>query len=97
MQINCSLLFLVFKQVIRTEAVYWRADNPEHFSKENFPTFIACSKEGSDYYGLPIHEYPGLVKVHYCKHRDEIHFTTPSFRANIDLLSPWSSYTPRGP
>ena len=43
--------------------MYWKARNPEHFLKENFPTFIACSAEGFDYYGLPIHEYPGLVKV----------------------------------
>ena len=49
-------------QVIRTELVYWQTKRPENFSKENFPVFIG--KDGDDnYYGTPIHEYPGLIKV----------------------------------
>lgn len=52
-------------QVIRTEAVYWKTDTPEDYSKENFPVFIAhYSDNESHFYGIPIHEYPGLVKVH---------------------------------
>jgi hypothetical protein len=39
-------------------------DVPEHFSKENFPVFIALSKDIMQSYGLPICEYPGLVKVY---------------------------------
>ena len=51
--------------MIRTEAVYWKADTPENFSKENFSVFIAMSMslKDFDFYGIPIHEYPGLVKV----------------------------------
>jgi len=48
--------------------LYWKAENPEDFSCENFHTFICCEEqpvEGAenDYYGLPVKEYPGLVKV----------------------------------
>ena len=56
-------MFGVIVQVILTEAIYWKADSPEHFSKENFPAFIALITHSLDYYGIPIHEYPGLFKV----------------------------------
>jgi len=54
-------------QVLRPEAIYWKARNPDLFSCDNFHTFIAYVKtEGGLYtyfYGIPIKEYPGLVKV----------------------------------
>ena len=54
----------MYLQVIRMEAVYWKADTPENFSKENFPVFsVESSVFVCDFYGLPIHEYPGLIKV----------------------------------
>lgn len=41
-------------------------DTPKDFSKENFPAFLGyVPEDGARYfYGLPIHEYPGLVKVY---------------------------------
>ena len=58
------MLATMYLQVIRTEAVYWKAETPENFSKENFPVFsVESSALVCDFYGLPIHEYPGLIKV----------------------------------
>ena len=49
-------------QVIRAEVHYWKVNSSEVFSSKVFPTFI--SYERSDYYyGLPVHEYPDLIKV----------------------------------
>jgi len=41
---------------------------PEDFSKENFPVFIGCMSDERklNFYGIPIHEYPGLIKVREC-------------------------------
>ncbi len=67
--IFCSIDF----QVLRTEALYWQASNPEDYSCHNFPSFLCYvdSEDGSykDFYGVPIKEYPGLIKVfaiHIC-------------------------------
>ena len=50
--------------MLDTEAAYWKTDVPEHFSKENCPIFIAQSLEHDcHFYGMPIQEYPGLIKV----------------------------------
>ena len=45
--------------------MYWKVDVPENFSKQRFPAFIGYLTDDRTfgYYGLPIHEYPGLVKV----------------------------------
>ena len=51
-------------KVQRIEVGYWRADNPKLFESSSFPTFLyAEQRSGFGYYGLPIEEYPGLVKV----------------------------------
>ena len=47
-------------QVTRTEVLYWKVDYPESFSCTNFPA-VACYT--NLIYGIPILEYPGLVKV----------------------------------
>jgi len=48
---------------MRAEVFYWHAHNPEVFEASNFPVFIH-QKEAKHYvYGLPIFEYPGLMKV----------------------------------
>ena len=55
--------------MVRTEALYWKVDQPVHYSWENFPTFIHYTEHEDPYqhfYGLPISEYPGLVKVNVC-------------------------------
>ena len=58
---------LVVLQVIRTEALYWKTDSPEVFSSKRFPTFITYDADvdtkSMHVYGLPILEYPGLIKV----------------------------------
>ena len=64
--IECiGLIYL--EQVLDTKVLYWKVDTPEDFSKENFPAFLGyVPEDGARYfYGLPIHEYPGLVKVGY--------------------------------
>ena len=51
-------------QIWRTEALYWSAENPEHFAAEKFPTFLYINEEEYfDFYGLPINEYSGLLRV----------------------------------
>ena len=50
----------------RTEVLYWKADYPEQFTWTNFPAFICYTEHEDPYYhiyGIPILEYPGLVKV----------------------------------
>ncbi len=53
--------------MFRPEVLYWKTENPEYFSCDNFHTFIACveTAEGHKtyFYGIPIKEKPGLVKV----------------------------------
>ena len=51
-------------QIWRTEALYWSAENPEHFAAEKFPIFMYINDE--EYFeicGLPIKEYSGLLRV----------------------------------
>ena len=53
-------------QILRAEVLYWKVDSPEDYSPKNFPVLMARYTEGGHlhlFYGLPIHEYPGLVKV----------------------------------
>ena len=46
--------------------LYWKVDEPRHFTAGNFPVFKFCSRSGERddaFYGLPAMEYPGLLKV----------------------------------
>ena len=54
-----------FLQITRTEALYWKVDDPKHFSVGNFPVFKFSSGSGRKdmFYGVPAMEYPGLLKV----------------------------------
>ena len=67
-----TLTALYALQVIRAETLYWKADDPDLFSSTSFPVFgsYAAEFEGKmfDAYGIPIHEYPGLVKVSKTSH-----------------------------
>ena len=58
---------LPFFQVLRIEVHYWMVDKPEAFSADIFPTFKGeyqvHGAEDVRFYGLPIIEYPGLLKV----------------------------------
>ena len=58
---HCSLF-----QTMRAEVLYWRAEHPEHYSPDVFPTFGMYDATHHPFYGLPIFEYPGLVKVRLC-------------------------------
>ena len=60
MVITCML------QVTRTEVLYWKVDEPKHFTAGRFPVFKYCGGSGEredQFYGLPALEYPGLIKV----------------------------------
>ncbi len=51
-------------QIWRTEALYWSAENPEHFAADTFPTFLHINdEEYFEIYGIPINEYSGLLRV----------------------------------
>ena len=52
--------------MVRSEVNYWKVDNPAVFSPDNFPVFIGYGEGGPHFYGLPIEEYPGLLKVAFC-------------------------------
>ena len=47
----------------RIEVNYWKVDDPILFAPGAFPTFLYADKANEFYYGLPIEEYPGLLKV----------------------------------
>lgn len=54
-------------QPLKITVCYWEEKNGNHFSIENFPAFMAEDVAGgNDIYGLPVDEYPGLVKI--CLH-----------------------------
>lgn len=53
-------------QVLRMKVCYWQEKVPGTYSADRrFPCFILIDGEESKghVYGLPSHEYPGLVKV----------------------------------
>ena len=54
---------MISLQVRRSESLYWKVDHPEHYSHKVFPTFAFYDDRYNAFYGLPIYEYPGLVKV----------------------------------
>jgi hypothetical protein len=58
-------------QVTKAEVPYWRVEDPEHFSIGSFPVFKVANMMDKEniqqfFYGLPILEYPGLLKVRHC-------------------------------
>ena len=60
-------------QVIKTEVHYWKVENPQHYSAENFPVFyhaIYAAPEDYDLaiYGTSAYEYPDLLKASSFKH-----------------------------
>ena len=57
-----------FLQITRAEILYWKVDDPDHFSVGSIPVFKEVTtldeKNMHQFYtGLPIFEYPGLIKV----------------------------------
>ena len=55
-----------FMQITRTEVLYWKVDEPKHFSVGSFPVFKGSGGSGERddmFYGIPALEYPGLLKV----------------------------------
>ena len=56
------------RQVLRSELNYWKVEEPSAFTPDKFPVFIGYNTDNErdiHFYGLPIHEYPGLFKVCY--------------------------------
>ena len=51
-------------QVKKTEVFYWKVNDPDNFSCKNFPVF-GGEGESACAYGMPVFEYPGLMKVKY--------------------------------
>ncbi|XP_011404967.1 PREDICTED: uncharacterized protein LOC100633392 [Amphimedon queenslandica] len=51
-------------KMLRVEHCYWKTLNPESYSVRNFPVF-ACILSTGLVYGVPILEYPGLVKISF--------------------------------
>ncbi len=46
------------------ESLYWKVEDPQRYSADNFPTIIGYGNESDlHFYGTPILEYPGLLKV----------------------------------
>ena len=49
---------------MRVEALYWSAINPDVFTPDSFPTFLYINEdEYFEFYGIPIEEYHGLLRV----------------------------------
>jgi sarcosine oxidase/L-pipecolate oxidase len=55
-------------RVVRSELNFWKVEDPAVFTPDKFPVFIGYTSDDHEthFYGLPIHEYPGLLKV--CVH-----------------------------
>ena len=47
---------------------YWRETISGEFHADKFPTFLQIQNNGMLTYGLPVEEYPGLVKVSIVGH-----------------------------
>ena len=52
-------------QSIRSETNYWRVDEPAWFTSDKLPAVIGYSADNTHFYGIPIAEYPGLLKVEH--------------------------------
>lgn len=53
-------------QSVRSEINYWKVDETTVFKPDRLPVLIGytnMNKDGIHYYGIPIAEYPGLLKV----------------------------------
>ena len=62
---SAAIINLTCFQITRTENNYWKVEDADLYSSDQFPVFIGydSSNEEMHYYGLPIEEYPGLLKV----------------------------------
>jgi sarcosine oxidase/L-pipecolate oxidase len=49
-------------KVTKAEVLYWKVNESKYFSTDNFPVFI-CNYDSFHFYGTPILEYPGLIKI----------------------------------
>ena len=49
--------------MVQSELNYWKVENSAEFTPDKFPVFIGYESENTRFYGLPIHEYPGLLKA----------------------------------
>ena len=49
--------------MVRSELNYWKVENSAEFTPDKFPVFIGYESENTKFYGLPIDEYPGLLKA----------------------------------
>ena len=59
------LLYFLNKKVIRVDALYWAATDPELVANcHKLPVFVELTSQEPHHYGLPAFEYPGLLKVH---------------------------------
>ena len=54
----------VLIQVKKAEVFYWKVNDLDKFSCKNFPIF-GGEGESACAYGMPVFEYPGLMKVKY--------------------------------
>lgn len=61
----CVCVTMMVFQVVRVKVCYWREKIPGTYGADKrFPCFLAEWDESQGHiYGLPSHEYPGLVKV----------------------------------
>ena len=61
-------------QALKAEVFYWKVEDPKAFSPKEFPTFWHCPPFPVDrgahtrYYGIPVFEYPGLIKVSFANY-----------------------------
>ena len=88
---SCNLI----DKVSRIEVGYWRVEDPTLFDSSTFPTFLYADGEGHfRYYGLPIEEYPGLLKVFFLLYILLLK-NLISFIVCIGMCSFWTKCWPR--
>jgi len=51
---------------VAVRVCYWQAKEPEKYSPDAFPCLIVTTPSGEELYGLPIVEYPDMIKL--CRH-----------------------------
>lgn len=50
--------------MVRVEVLYWKVENASAFSSEIFPTTFGYGEdEKLRFYGMPVEEYPDMIKV----------------------------------
>ena len=63
------LLYFLNEKVIRVDALYWAATDPELVANcHRLPVFVELTSQEPHRYGFPAFEYPGLLKVHEHEH-----------------------------